>query len=176
MASWTDGPATLPEERSLDAHTCKVLGQGNADAVYEQALQNYCLILPAEVLDAAGWYGGPYPIPMRLGRDGEWRTPLISPLAGGAGNPRTIRGYLLKTWYEPDADRDPYQDWPMADTTDVKWNTAAEITVPVGWEPATRRFPSGDEDGEVRIAWLVFDWTQTSASGRFAGFHLSEQL
>jgi len=176
VASWTDGPTTLPEERSLDAHTCKVLGQGNADAVYQHALQNYCLILPAAVPDAAGWYGGPYPIPMRLNRDGEWRTPLISPLAGGTGASRTLRGYLTRTWREPDGDVDDYQDWEMANTVDVKWNTAAEITVAMGWQPTTRRFPSGDEVGEVRIAYLVFTWEPAASNASFAGFHLAEQL
>lgn len=178
MASWIDGPTTFPEERSLDAHICKKLGQNNADAVYEHCLNNYSFILPAKVANSATWYGGPDPIPMRLDRDGLWRSPKIKPLAASTAAPtnRNLTVFVIPTWYEPDDDLDMSYTWDINNTATLYWETAQTISWRRGVEPNLDILPSGDEVGMVRYAYLVWQWNTGSVSCWFAGFHIEEQV
>jgi hypothetical protein len=176
-ASFVDLPTTFPEERSLDAHMCRIGGQNNADAVYEQALANYDVILHTKQANSSGWYGGPYPIPMRLDRDGFWRSPSVSPLIASTAANKTINAMVIPWWYEPSLTLDIEQNWTADGTATLKWQTPATITITRGFNPEPRLLATGSDPGLVRFAWLIWKWgTSTSSSSWFGGFHLAEQV
>ncbi len=175
MASWIDLPTAWPDARSLDAHRTKIGGQNNADAVYENAVANCGVTLRAKQANSAGWYGGPYPIPMRLNRDGFWRSPTIAPLIAATAANRTINGFIIPWWYQPDDDIDAVKTWEVpGSTATLAWMTPAILTLGFGFNPQPRMLASGDDPGMVRTAWLVWEWQTGSSSAWFGGFHLAE--
>ena len=91
---WTPGPATAPDEQSLDAHTARKLLIGNAECAYEIGCFDISPTLPAkESVAAAGtYYYGPHRVFQRRDRNGLWRPYHVEPLAGAA--PVAEGGYL----------------------------------------------------------------------------------
>lgn len=173
------GPSSIVEGEPLDAHLCRTLIQRNLEAIFEEARQDYCSILPMSEQVTSDWLHGPVPVLMRLDRDGQWRSQKIQALCCGGSDARTLRVYLTEGNRTPDSAMDPYEDITVASGTTNIWQTAVEISVPRGWWPwPLTRYPSGDEDGFVCIGWIVFQWQSYIGlyPPQFAGFRLIEQV
>jgi hypothetical protein len=70
-------------------------------------------------------------------------------------------------------------DFTIASGSTNIWQTAQSIPAPRGWWPwPIQRYPAGDEDGFVAVAWIVFLWTNWFGLNppQFAGWRLIEQV
>jgi len=173
----TNGTSTLAEGRSLDAHLCRVLLQDNAEAIYEEARQDWCTVFNVADQGVAGWYGGPSPIIVRRDRSGAWRTPEVTPLAAAGTHDRTLRAWLTSGYWSGDTDRDPYVDWAISAGATVAWQSSKEISIPRGWAPMPRRrFPDEDEDGLIAWGWLYFEWLAGSGFPSMSGYRFVETV
>ena len=175
---WVRGPTSIAEGEPLDAHTARVLLQGNVESVYEEARYDYNVILQAAEDGSSSWYCGPIPVICRRDRSGLYRIPQISPLACGGSDERKLYATLTPTYYEPDISLDPTITFTVAAGATVGWITADEFALDHTWNPGRRLYTSGDDEGIIRIAWLTFFWDDTSGASapRFSGYRIVEQV
>lgn len=176
---YTSGDLTWAEGSPLDAHTARVLMQGNAEAIYEEARYDYCEVLPTSEQASAGWYHGPVPVVLRRDRDGLWRTLRVTLLAAGGSDGHNLRIWLTEGWWQPQATRDLYDDCPVPASATCDWQTPKDLTPPRGWRPSVSRLESADdEQAEVAVGWLFFEWVTSGGVSPplFAGYRLEEVI
>ena len=172
---WVRGPTSVAEGDTLDAHTARVLLQGNLESVYEEDRFDYVVLYQASQEGSGSWWGGPHPIPARRDRDGLFRSIRVTPLASSEGAKNTLRVYFTPRYYEPVSTVDESTDWDV-ESSDVEWQTAQTFRPPRYWDPFRHLSPDGDESGLVRWVWLTWQWRSSAGSPapRFSGFRVEE--
>jgi hypothetical protein len=180
---WTRCPATAVDGEPLDAWTARTRVQANAEAVFEEARVDQCVVFEPEepgVLTPVG----PFPVWMRRDRDQRWRPPRVSPCFSAGSAAIVLRATLTWGWHRPTVsggavDELPYLDWSVGLGSTPAWQTAGTFSIPVTWDPERREIPEGDEAGGYRLAWLSF-WVTTAAPGptkpSLVGFRLEETV
>ncbi len=186
---WINGPSTEADGDSFDACTARIRMVGNAEAVYEEARIDQCVILQAPE-NADSLYEpimGPVPIVIRYDRGGGWRTQYVNLLCcGGTGTP-TLRLVLTDVYRWPYGDPvtgigtiDPYVNFTPGSGSTVAWQTAQEITIPDRWVPGFHDEGSATtgETGRTFHAWCSV-WIATTPAatyGKVAGFRIYESV
>jgi len=184
---WVRRPAAVSEGDSLDAAMCTEGIFGNAEAVYEEARWDHCVILPAYLTPAGTdleYVMGPIPVPMRWDRDGLLRSLMVSVLAAeGTGDDLTLYGVLTDDYRVPRAietEGDPWVEWTVSEgSSTCDWQTYQELIPPRIWTCRSMySVDDGDEAVHVDMAWLwIYGDNPDGCTGpRFAGLHVYEHI
>lgn len=181
-------PATYLYLGSLDAWTARERIQKNTEAVYEEARDDGRVIFPAyREIASITTPAGPWPIRLRMDRNGLWRTQYIDILfAPGGLNAKPVWAVITDTYRRPTSDTllggpggsDPYAEWSPATTSTPAWLGAQAVTFPRDWAPSIVERGDGVERGRMRLAWLsvwIFD-APVGNNPRLAGFRHYEHV
>lgn len=179
---------------SLDASTALVMGNGNAEALYECLELDISIVFPrylqcatggtivdAEDVDGACFIG-PFIIPARKDRDGLYRALKITPLCIGGTSSHTLRCFALQRFQIPQTYEENYCSWTVASGTTLVWQTEGTIIPTRDSHPhgygAHRDITVGRENANIEFWWLLFKWyTYDGATGpRFAGLRVREAI
>ena len=183
---WIRGPVTAAQEDSLHAQMLMDLVIGNAEAVYETAVWDTCIVQPDYTVPSGTGVvlaGGPYWVPVHFDRDGQLRDLAVQVLCcSGAGGALTWYVVATQTYREPDLSgttTDPNVSQSVAAGTTVDWQAEQTLVLPEHWTAVyPRLWPDSSGEDPVRIqgVWLSAWVDSPAADTYYAGLRVREEV